>query len=700
MTWPSLVLRLWRRATGRMGMAKTSEGRVTERHPAFDWLEVARLVLTSRVMDEMEEGSLYPSGHVPYQFSARGHELGQVLLSQLLTRPGDAASVYYRSRPFMLGTGLTVDEAFAAGMGRAGSPSEGRDVGVVFNLPRRDGATVLPMAGDVGSQFTPAAGWAQALCYRYHELGEETLEGSIAVVFGGDGAVATNGFWSALTMATTLRLPLLFVVEDNDYAISVERWLQTPGGSIARNLACFENLAVWQGSGTEPAETAPLVAQAVDAVRSWQGPGLLRLKVPRLSGHSSHDTQTYKSEERLNKEWERDPLPALRAYLVPDQLDEAAWEDLATEAAVSVAAARDAALARPEPDPAEVTSHVWSMAKIPAADVRPDPPERRRINMIDAIRQTLDAELALNPRLLVFGEDVGAKGGVHTATLGLQSKHGEARVFDTSLSEEGIIGRAMGMAVAGLRPVPEIQFRKYADPAMEQLHNLGTLRWRTAGRFAAPVVVRMPGGFGRKVGDPWHSVTGEVVFAHAVGWRVAFPSNAEDAAGLLRTALRSDDPTIFFEHRAQLDANWARRPYPGDDYLIPFGVARRLRTGEELTLITWGAMVERCEQAVDELGASVDLLDLRTIIPWDKEAVLASVQKTGKCLVVHEDIELAGFGAEIAAVVTSEAFIYLDGPVRRLAAPAVPVPFNYSLMNAVVPAVGAIRAAMTELLDF
>ncbi|MDT8305216.1 MAG: thiamine pyrophosphate-dependent enzyme, partial [Anaerolineae bacterium] len=245
---------------------------MTKWHPAFKWREVARLLLTSRAMDEMEEGSLYPSGHVPYQFSARGHELGQILLSQLLTHPGDAASVYYRSRPFMLGTGLTVEEAFAAGMGRAGSSSEGRDVGVVFNLPRRAGATVLPMAGDVGSQFTPAAGWAQALCYRRHELGEEALEGSIAVVFGGDGAVATNGFWSALTIATTLQLPLLFVVEDNDYAISVQKWLQTPGGDIARNLACFTNLTIWDGSGTEPAETAPLVAEAVESVRQWQGP--------------------------------------------------------------------------------------------------------------------------------------------------------------------------------------------------------------------------------------------------------------------------------------------------------------------------------------------------------------------------------------------------------------------------------------------
>lgn len=673
----------------------------TELHEAFDWLEVARLVLTSRAMDDMEESSLYPSGDVPYQFSARGHELGQVLLSRLLGLPGDAASVYYRSRPFMLGAGLTVEEAFAAGMARAGSPSAGRDVGVVFNLPRREGPTVLPMAGDVGSQFTPAAGWAQALCYRRHELGEEALQGSIAVVFGGDGAVATNGFWSALTLATTLSLPLLFVVEDNDYAISVEKWLQTPGGNIAGNLASFQNLAIWQGDGTQPAETAALVVTAVEYVRRWQGPGLLRLSIPRLSGHSSHDNQSYKSEERLAEEWARDPLPALRDYLVPALLGDDGWAELEAQVAADVAAARDAALAQPQPDPAEVTSHVWAAPQPePAGETTPNPSDPRRINMVEAVRRTLDVELAANPRLVIFGEDVGAKGGVHTATMGLQSKYSDRRVFDTSLSEEGIIGRATGMALAGLRPAPEIQFRKYADPATEQLHNLGTLRWRTAGRFAAPVVVRMPGGFGRKVGDPWHSVTGEVEFAHAPGWRVAFPSNAEDAVGLLRMALRGDDPTIFFEHRAQMDANWARRPYPGDDFVVPFGVARRIREGDELTVVTWGAMVERCEQAARELEAEIEILDLRTIVPWDREAVLASVRKTAKCLVVHEDIELAGFGAEIAATVADEAFVYLDAPVRRLAAPPVPVPFNSGLMNAVVPSVAAIREAMDGLLAF
>lgn len=687
---------------------------MTDSVPNVDWQEAARLALTSRVMDEIEEAELYPSGDVLYQFSARGHELGQVLLAQLLNRPGDAASVYYRSRPFVLGSGLTVEEAFAGGMARAGSVSGGRDVGVVFNMPSRGRATILPMAGDVGSQYTPAVGWAQALCYKVRVLGEQELEGSIALVSGGDGSVATNGFWSALTIATTLQLPLLFVIEDNDYAISVQKWLQTPGGNIAENLASFKNLRIWHGNGSDPAETAEVVREAVAYTRTWQGPALLHLRVPRLSGHSSHDNQTYKPQSVLEDEQERDPLPALREFLAPGEMDEETWRTLEREVEAEVRAACERALAQAHPDESQVTRYVWSEKHAPAqiggllangievpagnpvAEVR-DP---RRVNMIEAIRRTLDSELARNPRCLVFGEDVGAKGGVHTATQGLQSKHGEDRVFDTSLSEEGIIGRAVGMALAGLLPVPEIQFRKYADPAAEHLHNCGTLRWRTANRFAAPVVVRLAGGFGRKVGDPWHSVTGEVEFAHAVGWRIAFPSNAEDAAGLLRAALRGDDPTVFFEHRTQMDAAWARRPYPGDDYVVPFGSARTTREGDALTVVTWGAMVERCEAAAKQVGNDVEIIDLRTIVPWDRETVEKSVRRTSKCLVVHEDIELAGFGAEIAAVIAQDSFIYLDAPVRRLAAPAIPIPFSYGLMNAVVPSVEDIAREMQSLLDF
>ena len=327
-------------------------------------------------------------------------------------------------------------------------------------------------------------------------------------------------------------------------------------------------------------------------------------------------------------------------------------------------------------------------------------PEGPRLNLLDAVRRTLEAEMQRNPRILVFGEDVGVKGGVHGATLGLQSRFGWERVFDTSLSEEGIVGRAQGMALAGLLPVPEIQFRKYADPATEQINDIGTLRWRTAGKFAAPLVIRIPVGYGKKTGDPWHSVSGEAILAHTLGWRLAFPSNAADAVGLLRTALRGDDPTLFFEHRALLDTAPARRPYPGDDYCLPFGRAAALLAGDELTVVTWGEMVYRCLEAAAAFPGRVTVLDLRTIAPWDSAAVLESVARTGKLLIVHEDTRTNGFAGEIAATVAAEAFTDLDGPIERLTTLDCPIPYNAGLMAAVVPGVDAIRAAMARLLAY
>jgi 2-oxoisovalerate dehydrogenase E1 component len=685
---------------------------MSELHPAFDWHEVARLALSSRIMDELEEDELTPAGLVTYQFSARGHELGQLLISQLLDRPFDGANVYYRSRPFLLGSGLTLEEALTADMARAGSISDGRDVGVVFNLPKRGRATVPPMAADVGSQFTPAAGWAQAIQYRQEVLGEDVQQ-SMVVVFAGDGAVASNGFWSSLTMATTLSLPLLFMIENNDYAISVKGSKQTPGQNIAKNLASFENLKIWAGSGTVPVETAVLIHEAVSYVREERKPALLHLHVPRLSGHSSVDNQAYKTEEELEDEAERDPIPAIKNYLVPALMSENEWTALVEEATQAVDAARKVAEDTPHPEPASVTRFVLSEPGFPQqvggllaegievaeGNAEPNPQDPRRINMIEAIRRTLDVELDLNPRCLVFGEDVGLKGGVHAATLGLQTKYSEGRVFDTSLSEEGIVGRAVGMAMAGLLPVPEIQFRKYADPATEQINNCGTIRWRSANKFAAPLVLRIPGGY-RKIGDPWHSVTSEVTFAHQPGWLFAAPSNAEDTVGLLRSALRGNDPVIFFEHRYLLDAAWARRPYPGDDYMLPFGQAKLITQGDELTVVTWGAMVERCEEAAQATGGSIEIIDLRTLVPWDEELVLDSVRKTAKVLIVHEDIGQGGFGAEIAATIAQKALMDLDAPIERVTAPSCPVPFNTGLMTAVIPTVAEIQKKMSELLAF
>ncbi|NQU29946.1 MAG: alpha-ketoacid dehydrogenase subunit beta [Anaerolineae bacterium] len=283
--------------------------------------------------------------------------------------------------------------------------------------------------------------------------------------------------------------------------------------------------------------------------------------------------------------------------------------------------------------------------------------------------------------------------------LHMQEKFGEERVFDTSLSEEGIMGSAVGLSAAGLMPVPEIQFRKYADPATEQINDIGTLRWRTAGKFSAPMVLRIPVGYGRKTGDPWHSVTGEAIYAHTLGWQLAYPSNAADAAGLLRTALRGEDPVIFFEHRALLDTSQARRPWPGDAYTLPLGVAGKLSEGEALTVVTWGAMVYPVLEASKGLEG-VEILDLRTISPWDKVSVLRSVKKTGRCLIVHEDTLTGGFAGEIMAVIASEAFEWLDAPLQRLTTPDIPIPYNLPMMNAVLPGMDKIRNKMNWLLAY
>ena len=692
-----------------MSATAQRETSILSNAPAPDWRRVAYLVHVSRALDEIEERTLVPARKMFYQFSARGHDLAQILLGSRLANPNDAICGYYRSRPILLALGVSIVDALGSSMARAGGYSDGRDIGAVFNYPNPSGPSALPMCGGVGAQFTPTAGWAQALEYRHTVLKEPDCGDAIAVALGGDASVATNGFWSALTMATTLKLPMLFYIEDNGYGISVRSELQTPGGDIASNLGSFAHLHVLDGDGTDPGNAVRLTQEAVDFVRLHRGPALLRLTVPRLEGHSFQDTQTYKSAETVAAERARDPLPKLHDYLVPREFAEEDWLRIASDAQSAVEQAHREAEARPIADLARTARHVffegesqteggqWAWGYIaPPASEAPQP-EGQRINMVTAIRRTLERELAINPRVVVFGEDVGPKGGVHAVTLGLQEKFGEARVFDTSLSEEGIIGRAVGMALAGLVPVPEIQFRKYADPAAEQLNDCGTMRWRTNNRFAAPIVVRMPIGF-FKCGDPWHSQTNEVQFVHAPGWKVAAPSNAEDAVGLLRTALRGNDPVIFFEHRAMLDATSARRPYPGDDFVLPFGNARVVQEGSDLTIISWGAMIERCEEAAD--GRSVELLDLRSLMPWDREAVFNSVRRTRRCLIVHEDLISGGFGAEIAAVVSEKLFLDLDAPVSRLAMPDIPSPHNPALLEWALPSVDNIRHKIDALIGF
>lgn len=687
-------------------------------HFAWDWHNISYLLLLTRAMDTVEERDLVPAKLVFNQFSARGHDLAQILLGSLLTHPHDAATGYYRSRPFVLSLGLDVEEAVAAPMAKSGGYSDGRDIGVVCNYPNvdRKGAMLFPMCGGVGAQYSPIAGWAQSIVYHRDQLGNSSYIGAIGVSMGGDASMSTSGFWASLNISTTNNLPHLFYIEDNGYGISVPQTLQTPGGDQVTNLAAYKNLKIIDGDGTDPIKTPLLIKEAVDYVRSGVGPCLLRLKVPRLCGHTFQDTQTYKDKAFIAHEQSRDPLPKLQSYLNEQgSFSAEAWLHLEEQAMSDVVAAVEKGKQRPEPDASKITRYVYEEKDVndePQLQLRgglaPDginfpasstksKPEGTRINMLTAIRKTLDYELETNPKVVVFGQDVGPKGGVHGATLGLNEKFGGHRVFDTSLSEEGIIGRSVGMALSGLMPVPEIQFRKYAEPAAEQLSDTGIMRWRTNNQFAAPMVVRIPGGFAQR-GDPWHSMSDEVEWAHKVGWQVAMPSNAEDAVGLLRSALRDNNPTIFFEHRNLLDNRWARRPYPGDEFIVPFGKARTLLEGDKLTVVCWGAMVERCEGAAKKLS-DVEVIDLRTLQPWDKETVLYSVKKTGRCLIVHEDNQTAGFGAEIAAVLCDEVFFDLDAPIKRVTMPDIPSPHNIHLLDAVVPTQERIAQAMQDLIE-
>lgn len=699
-------------------------------HPEFDWHRITRILLQSRTIDDIEETELVPAKLVFNQFSARGHDLAQITLGSLLTHPHDAATGYYRSRPFVLTLGLELEDAIAPCMAKAGGYSDGRDIGVVCNYPNPDrkGAMLFPMCGGVGAQYSSISGWAQSIRYHCDELGDESYRGAIGVSMGGDSSMSTNGFWAALNISTTNRLPHLFFIEDNGYGISVPQSVQTPGGDQVANLASYRNLKIVDGDGTDPEVTPQLINEAVQHVRSGEGPCLLRLKVPRLCGHTFQDTQKYKPETLLASEKARDPLPKLRKFLADKNIiSKSEWEQLEKDVYDEVRSAVERAKERPEPDTAYVTRYAFAET---GSDGKPEvqlrgglaadghvmspgtetpSPTGPRLNMLTAIRTALDHELSINPRMMVFGQDVGPKGGVHGATLGLHEKYGDRRVFDTSLSEEGIIGRSVGLALSGLLPVPEIQFRKYAEPAAEQLSDTGIMRWRTANQFAAPMVVRIPGGFARR-GDPWHSMSDEVEWVHKVGWQVAMPSNAEDAVGLLRYALRDNNPTIFFEHRTLLDDAWARRPYPGDDFIVPFGKAKILYEGSQLTIVSWGAMVARCEAAIKEYERQhdlesdagttghVELIDLRTLQPWDKDCILESVRKTGRCLIVHEDNRTAGFGAEIAAVLAHEAFFDLDAPVTRITMPDIPSPHNINLLNAALPSIETIVSKINDLI--
>lgn len=683
-----------------------------QKNPSAEWwLSLLERALISRAMDDLEVTKEYRpnpdkplEGKLKFQFGAKGHEIPQLVAAALLSHPHDGATVYYRSRPLMLGVGLSPFEAFASNMHKLEGVSGGRDIGVVFNHKQPGGVTVLPASGDVGAQFTPAIGWAQAVRYRATVMGEQEYAGAVALAHAGDGATATNGFWSAINIAAPRHLPYVMLIEDNQYALSVPWRYQAAAPSIAENLANFRNLTLLSVEGGDIPALYGALYGAISGARQGAGAQLVHVKVPRLTGHNWQDPAAYKTAEEKEEDARRDPLARLVTYLQEAHGVEAARIDAmqAQAAEFALAQAEAAWQQGTEPAPGDATTFLF-------ADPRPVPEtqpvtEGARLTMQQAIRQTLDDEMGRDPSIVVFGEDVGAFGGVHRVTEGLQTKYGEDRCFDTSLNEEGIIGRSVGMALNGLRPVPEIQFRKYADPAHEQITDAGSMRWRTHGRFGGPIVLRIPVGYQVMGGDPWHAVCGEAVFAHLPGWQIAYPANVTDTVGLLRAALRGDDPVVFLEHRLLYRYREANAPYPGPDYQVPFGKARVARPGDATLIVTWGDTVYRSIEAANAVaqgtGAETRVLDLRTIVPWDKEAVISAAREVGRVLIVHEDTLTCGFGAEIAAGIADEAFAYLDAPVRRVACADVPSPTHHNLFNAVMPTAARIQQALEELVRY
>jgi 2-oxoisovalerate dehydrogenase E1 component len=680
--------------------------------PGVDWwLSLLERALISRAMDDLEVTKEYRpnpdkplEGRLKFQFGAKGHEIPQLIAAALLNHPQDGATVYYRSRPLMLGVGLSPWEAFASNMHKLEGVSGGRDIGVVFNHKQPGGVTVLPASGDVGAQFTPAVGWAQAVQYRAKELGDEEYAGAVALAHAGDGATSTNGFWAALNIAAPRKLPYIMLIEDNRYALSVPWRYQTAAPSIAENLANFRDLNLQSVEGSDLEALYSTILSAIRGARGGGGAQLLHVKVPRLTGHNWQDPAAYKTAEEKEEDLRRDPLERLAAYLIEKHgISSEQIEEMRTRAADYAREQAEAAWSEGrEPQESDALTFLFSDTK----HVEESEPvtEGPRLTMQQAIRQALDDSMERDPSILVFGEDVGAFGGVHRVTDGLQAKYGEARCFDTSLNEEGIVGRSIGMALNGLRPVPEIQFRKYADPAHEQITDAGSMRWRTNGRFGGPIVLRIPVGYQIMGGDPWHAVCGEAVFAHLPGWQIAYPSNTADAVGLLHTALRGDDPVVFLEHRLLYRLRDANRPYPGAGYTIPFGKAATVREGRDALIVTWGDTVYRAREAADAVaeatGSQTRIIDLRTIVPWDREAVMAAVREIGRVLVVHEDTVTCGFGAEIAAQIAEDAFVYLDAPVKRVACADIPSPTHHNLFNAVMPTASKVQRALEELVRF
>ncbi len=703
-------------------------------------IEIYRLMFLSRRIDDREI-LLKRQQKIFFQISGAGHEAMMVAAGMQLRAGYDWFYPYYRDRALCLALGMTPVEMLLGAVGAADDPNSGGR-----QMPSHWGhkkLNIVTQSSPTGTQMLQAVGCAEAGRYftrhpeaadksegDYREFKDVEFHGDEVVYAScGDGTTSEGEFWESLNTAANKKLPVLFVVEDNEYAISVPVEVNTAGGNISRLVSGFPNFRFEECDGTDPIASYAAFKRAIDYIRAGNGPAFVHGHVIRPYSHSlSDDEKLYRPEMERMQESERDPIRRFRTFLLSEGiLDDSAIEHLEKSVESEVQDAADDALKAAFPALDSYNKWVYSPDLDPtskAFDTRPHwefeneggHKAGAQKTMADLVNATLREEMKRDPRIVMFGEDVAdcsreeylaakqvkGKGGVFKLTSGLQCDFGSDRVFNSPLAEANIVGRAVGMATRGLKPVVEIQFFDYIWPAMHQLRNeLPLIRWRSSGAFSSAAVVRVAIGGYLTGGSIYHSQSGEVLFTHTPGMRVVFPSNALDAAGLLRTAIRCDDPVMFLEHKRLYREAYGRAPYPGPDFMIPFGKAKIVKEGRDLTLITYGATVPRSLQAAQKIerdhNVSVEILDLRTLSPYDWEAIATSVKKTNRALVVHEDMLSWGYGAEIAARIADELFFDLDAPVRRVAAKDTFVAYQPLLEDVILPQPDDIFRAMLEL---
>jgi 2-oxoisovalerate dehydrogenase E1 component len=685
-------------------------------------LAVHRCMLLSRKIDD-KEIQLKNQSQIFFQISGAGHEAILVAAGLTLTPSYDWFYPYYRDRALCLQLGMTPLEMLLCGVGAKDDPnSGGRQMPSHWGHKRLH---IVSQSSPTGTQVLQAVGAAEAgvIYSRVAEIPDRDARfksDEAVYVSLGDGATSEGEFWESVSTACVKHLPVVFLVEDNGYAISVPVEVQTPGGDISRLVRSFPGMHVDSIDGTDFFDSLRAMREAVAYVRARKGPALVHARVIRPYSHSlSDDEKLYKPPAEREAEARRDPIVRFKEFLRTNGL--ATDEELAAMLADVEREVNDAAIeALRAPRPAKSTAALWVYS--PDVDPTssefdaPAQPEGKPDTMVAAINRTLKDEMTRDPRIVVFGEDVAdatkkdalavvsGKGGVFKLTYGLQRQFGDDRVFNAPLAEANIIGRAVGMATRGLKPVVEIQFFDYIWPAMMQLRDeMSMMRYRSGNNFTCPMVVRVPIGGYLRGGGPYHSQSGESIFAHCPGIRIAFPSNAIDAAGLLRTAIRCDDPVMFLEHKHLYRQTYNKGEYPGKEFMIPFGKGQLRREGSDVLVVTWGALVQRsllAAQQAEKDGISAAVLDLRTIVPYDWDAIAAHVTRVNRVVIAHEDQVTCGFGGEIAARIASELFPHLDAPIRRVGALDAPVAYCPDLEEAILPQSADVLKAIRETAEY